>query len=71
MPPIQISERAVLDFGYRYIDMGDVESRAATCALRALAGGSQDRLTVDDMTAHEFKVGLRLHFGGRSQPSYK
>ncbi|MGI9479694.1 MAG: outer membrane protein [Hyphomicrobiaceae bacterium] len=67
----QISERAVLDFGYRYIDLGDVESRRGNMCITCVAGGSQDRLTVDDITAHEFKVGLRLHFGGRSQPSYK
>ena len=67
----QISERAVFDFGYRYIDMGDVESRRGNMCNTCVPGGSQDRLTVDDITAHEFKVGLRLHFGGRSQPSYK
>lgn len=67
----QISDRAVLDFGYRYIDMGDVESRRGNMCNTCVPGGSQDRLTVDDMTAHEFKVGLRLHFGGRGTPAYK
>ncbi|MFY0612995.1 MAG: porin family protein [Hyphomicrobiaceae bacterium] len=67
----QISDRTVVDFGYRYIDMGDVESRRGNMCNTCVAGGSQDRLTVDDITAHEFKVGLRIHFGGRSNPTYK
>jgi len=67
----QISHRAVLDFGYRYIDMGDVSVRGDICNV-ACVGGSQDRLSIDDMHAHEFKIGLRYHFGGHRQPvSYK
>ena len=66
----QISERTILDVGYRYIDMGDVKSKRGNmcdgCGL-----GSRDRLSVDDITAHEFKVGLRIHFGGRRAQTYK
>jgi len=67
----QISHRAVLDFGYRYIDMGDVSVRGNICDV-ACVGGSRDRLSIDDMHAHEFKIGLRYHFGGHRQPvAYK
>ena len=66
----QISDRAVLDFGYRYIDMGDVSSRRGNMCNTCVPGGSQDRLSVEDITAHEFKVGLRYHFGG-AKSSYK
>lgn len=55
----QISERAILDFGYRYIDFG----RASTARHDVFAQGNLSRLSVDDMTAHEIKIGLRYHLG--------
>ncbi len=65
----QISPRAVFDLGYRFIDLGDVSTRRGDIC-NTCAGGSRDQLTVHDMYAHEFKVGLRYHFGGRSAPTY-
>jgi opacity protein-like surface antigen len=68
----QISNRAVLDLGYRYIDMGSVSSKRGDMCTTCAVGGSQDKIEVNDMTAHEFKIGLRYHFGGtRHGPSYK
>ena len=68
----QISHRAVLDLGYRYIDMGSVSSNRGDMCNCAGGRGSRDRIEVNDMTAHEFKVGLRYHFGGsRALRSYK
>lgn len=68
----QISDRAILDFGYRYIDMGDVKTRGNTCtSTPACGGGSDDSFKVDDINAHEFKIGLRYHFGGRAHQTYK
>jgi opacity protein-like surface antigen len=56
----QISDRAILDVGYRYLDMG-----SAATARNDTAGMAQvTRLHMTDLTAHEFKVGLRYHFGG-------
>jgi opacity protein-like surface antigen len=55
----QVSDRAVLDFGYRYLDAGTARSGTIDSA-----GGAQPRLTLDDLTSHEFKIGLRYHFGG-------
>jgi opacity protein-like surface antigen len=57
----QVSDRAILDFGYRYIDFG----RASTGRTDNLSF-TPSKLSVDDMSAHEFKVGLRYHFGGDS-----
>ena len=55
----QISDRAILDLGYRYIDLGTAET-----ARNDNGGGAQlSRLTMNDLTAHEFKIGLRYHFG--------
>ncbi|MEQ1713084.1 MAG: acyloxyacyl hydrolase [Hyphomicrobium sp.] len=54
----QISDRAILDFGYRYIDLGK-----ATSGRVDNAGFVNPRVVMDDLTAHEFKVGLRYHFG--------
>lgn len=50
----QLSERAILDIGYRYIDLGSV---------RADNDPVLPRLEIDDMRAHEIKIGLRYHFG--------
>ena len=54
----QISERAILDLGYRYIDMGK-----ATSGRVDNAGFVNPRVQIDDIAAHEFKVGLRFHLG--------
>ncbi len=54
----QISERAILDFGYRYINMGDAKSGRVDTA-----GFVNPAVEIDDIDAHEFKVGMRYHFG--------
>ena len=55
----QVSDRAILDIGYRYLDLG----RAATGRADPNSF-TPSKLSVDDMTAHEFKIGLRYHMGG-------
>jgi opacity protein-like surface antigen len=57
----QVSDRAILDFGYRYIDFG-----RAAIGRTDPNSFTPSKLTMDDMGAHEFKVGLRYHFGGDS-----
>jgi opacity protein-like surface antigen len=59
----QISERAMLDFGYRYLDMGK-----ATSGRIDTAGFTNPPVRIDDLTAHEFKIGLRYYFGGGEAP---
>ena len=54
----QLTDRAILDVGYRYIDLGSAQS--------SNFGGV--RLEVDDMRAHEIKIGLRYHLGSSSTP---
>lgn len=54
----QVSDRAILDFGYRYIDLGKAGSENGDNI-----GQWNPRINIDDLTAHEFKVGLRYHFG--------
>ena len=54
----QVTSRAILDVGYRYIDMGSAVSNQGDTA-QAL----NPKLLLNDLTAHEFKVGLRYHFG--------
>jgi opacity protein-like surface antigen len=54
----QLSDRAVLDVGYRYMDLGKVNS-----------GNIDDQrnhnpvIRINDLVSHEIKVGLRYHFG--------
>ncbi len=67
----QISERAVLDVGYRYINLGDVSSQRGHICSTSCGTGSNDQFSTDDITAHEFKVGLRFHFGGGRTATYK
>ena len=58
---IQLSDRAVLDVGYRYIDMGSISSQRSDSA-----GYVNPAVKFDDLTAHEVKVGIRYSFGGGS-----
>ena len=55
----QVSDRAILDFGYRYLDLG----RASTSRTDNFSF-TPSRLSLDDITAHEIKIGLRYHMGG-------
>jgi opacity protein-like surface antigen len=55
----QVSERVMLDFGYRYLDMGKAESGHVDNA-----GFWNPKVRLDDLTAHEFKFGLRFALGG-------
>lgn len=54
----QVSDRAIIDLGYRYIDLGKAASERVDNS-----GNVNPRVTLNDITAHEFKVGLRYHFG--------
>ncbi len=54
----QLTDRAILDIGYRYIDLGKAKSGRADNA-----GFVNPAVVVDDLAAHEFKIGLRYHFG--------
>jgi len=63
----QLSERAVLDVGYRFIDLGSIKSGRVDSA-----GFVNPAVRVNDIYAHEFKIGLRYHLGGgSSRTSYK
>jgi opacity protein-like surface antigen len=55
----QITDRMTVDFGYRYLDMGKAESGTIDSA-----GFTNPRVRIDDLAAHEFKVGIRYSFGG-------
>jgi opacity protein-like surface antigen len=55
----QISDKAILDVGYRYIDMGKISSQRSDTA-----GFVNPAVKIDDIAAHEVKIGLRYHFGG-------
>jgi len=55
----QISDKAILDVGYRYNDLGRISSQRSDSA-----GFVNPQINFDDLTAHEVKVGLRYHFGG-------
>lgn len=54
----QVSERAIIDLGYRYIDMGKASSQRSDTA-----GYVNPAVKIDDIEAHEIKIGLRYHFG--------
>ncbi len=65
----QVTDRAVLDFGYRYMNYGKAQSGTVDSA-----GFVNPRVYADDLSAHEFKVGLRYHFGGNdccAAPAYQ
>lgn len=54
----QITDRAVLDVGYRYLDLGEAGSENIDNL-----NFYNPRVNIDDITAHEVKVGLRYSFG--------
>ena len=56
---IQVSDRAILDVGYRYSDLGSAETGRVDSA-----GFVNPAVKIDDLTSHEIKVGLRYSFGG-------
>jgi opacity protein-like surface antigen len=56
---VQLTERTTLDIGYRYLDMGKAES-----GIIDSIGAVNPKVRIDDIAAHEFKVGLRFAFGG-------
>jgi len=56
---VQLTERTTLDIGYRYMDMGKAES-----GIMDNLGFTNPKVRIDDLTAHEFKLGLRFAFGG-------
>lgn len=62
----QLSHNTVLDIGYRYLDMGK-----ATSERTDSAGFINPRVNIDDLDAHEIKVGLRYHFGGSDCCAYQ
>ncbi len=62
----QISDRAILDLGYRYMDYGKAESGRIDSA-----GAINPAVKINDFAAHEFKVGLRYHFGASDSTSYQ
>ena len=55
---VQLTDRAVLDVGYRYIDTGSITSQRSDTGFNV-----NPAVKFDDLTAHELKVGLRYHFG--------
>lgn len=57
----QISDRAIIDVGYRYIDMGSISSQRSDTGFNV-----NPAVRFEDITAHEVKVGLRYHLGGGS-----
>ncbi|MEZ5818274.1 MAG: outer membrane beta-barrel protein [Hyphomicrobiaceae bacterium] len=57
----QMSSNAILDVGYRYINMGLAQSNQGDTAQFL-----NPKLVVDDLSAHELRIGLRYHFGSSS-----
>ncbi|MFJ5487325.1 outer membrane protein [Hansschlegelia beijingensis] len=49
----EVSENLIIDTNYRFVDLGEARSKPI-----AAAGGS-GRVKVDDIQAHEFRVGFR------------
>lgn len=65
----QVSDRAILDLGYRYMNYGKANSGVIDSA-----GFINPAVRVDSLSAHEFRVGLRYHFGSNAccdAPAYQ
>jgi len=49
----QVSQNLVIDANYRFVDLGKVKTKSIPAA------GSSGKVKVDDIQAHEFRVGFR------------
>jgi opacity protein-like surface antigen len=66
---VDLNPEAILDIGYRYIDFGG-GTAAASDLIVCPCGAVGQPLEIADLTAHEFRVGLRFPLGGRdSEPA--
>ncbi|HMP08255.1 MAG TPA: outer membrane beta-barrel protein [Lacipirellulaceae bacterium] len=64
---VQLSDRAILDVGYRYTDLGKAETGRIDNA-----GFVNPAVKFDDLRNHEIRVGLRYHFGhSHSAPAHQ
>ena len=63
----QVSNRVTLDVGYRYVDMGRIASQHNSVGHWYESG----QLTLNDLTAHEFKVGVRVNMNAPTLVAYK
>jgi opacity protein-like surface antigen len=59
----QVSDRAILDLGYRYMDYGKANSGRIDNT-----NNINPAVRISDISAHEVKVGLRYHFGASDAP---
>jgi opacity protein-like surface antigen len=59
---VALNDRLTLDVGYRYIDLGSGSS-ASSGLLYCHCGTIGQPLQIHDLTANEFRVGLRLPLG--------
>ncbi|SDR32949.1 outer membrane protein [Pseudovibrio sp. Tun.PSC04-5.I4] len=60
-----INENWKIDAGYRYLDIGEVETKKFD-----RGGGKMVSVKYEDLAAHEVRVGLRYEFGGSSYGGY-
>jgi opacity protein-like surface antigen len=60
----QVSDRAILDLGYRYMDYGKANSGRIDNT-----NSINPAVRISDITAHEVKIGLRYHFGATDAPA--
>lgn len=66
---IPLSDRAVLDLGYRYINLGDITTtEEAFCGCTSVGTST---LEVDNLEHHEFRLGIRVNFSGHHAPSHE
>lgn len=55
---VQVSDRAIIDIGYRFTDLGKAETGRVDSA-----GFLNPAVKFDELRNHEVRVGLRYHFG--------
>lgn len=55
---VDLSERVVLDAGYRYLSLGSAE----TGRVAVGGGGGRARIKFDDVAVHQLRLGVRVRF---------
>ncbi len=63
----QVNDRLALELGYRYMNLGDVETGDVVCLNHVHC--VLDPLKIDNIYSHDIRLGMRWHFGG-AEPVY-
>lgn len=68
----EVTSKVRMEFGYRYLNMGNVDTSIIACNSAGCAGaGPRAYYTLHGFDSHDFKIGLRWNLQPDPQPVYQ